>query len=167
MVKHLATTIEEQYYCKAVSNETIKIGQLQEEKIVHHTYQIREERAYRVVIQNLHHSIATDEIKQELENKVILSAIYKTSGIVKKITAASVFLGLEPKENNKSIYEIKYLCNMKISKLHERKTTLYSAQDVSATGIQKHIAQDHILVLNAEANTTQPCVKRIQILMVW
>jgi hypothetical protein len=41
---------------------------------------------------------------------------------------------------------------------------LYSAQDVSATGIQIHIAQDHILVLNAEASTTQPCVKRIQIL---
>jgi hypothetical protein len=41
---------------------------------------------------------------------------------------------------------------------------LHSAQDVNATGIQKHIAQDHILVLNAKANTTQPCVQRIQIL---
>jgi hypothetical protein len=46
----------------------------------------------------------------------------------------------------------------------ERKATLYSAQDVSATGIQKHTAQDRILVLNAEANTTQPCVKTIHIL---
>jgi hypothetical protein len=46
----------------------------------------------------------------------------------------------------------------------ERKTTLYSAQDVSAAGIQKHIVQDRILVLNAKVNTTQSCVKRIRIL---
>jgi hypothetical protein len=62
IVKHLATTIEEeQYYCKTLSNETIKfnvttsefyrklIRQLQQEKIVHHTNQIREERAYKAV----------------------------------------------------------------------------------------------------------------------
>jgi hypothetical protein len=69
MVRHLATTIEEeQYYCKALSNETIKTNvttsesywkfnrQLQQEKIVHHTNQIKEYRAYRAVIRNLHHS---------------------------------------------------------------------------------------------------------------
>ena len=60
---------EEQYYCKALPNETVKINvttsdsfrslikRLQDDKIVHHTYQIREERAYRVVIRHLHHSI--------------------------------------------------------------------------------------------------------------
>jgi hypothetical protein len=80
MVEHLATTVEEeQYYCKALSNETIKINvttpdsywklikQLQQEKIVHHTYQIREEREYRVVIRNLHHSVAMGGIKEEIE----------------------------------------------------------------------------------------------------
>jgi hypothetical protein len=45
-----------------------------------------------------------------------------------------------------------------------KKTTLYSAKDVSVTGIQKHIAQDRLLVLNAEANITQPRVKSIQTL---
>jgi hypothetical protein len=72
---------KEQYYCKALSNETIKmnvttsgsyrklIKQFQQEKIVHHTCQIREERAYRVVIRNLHHSVTMDEIKQELEKE--------------------------------------------------------------------------------------------------
>jgi hypothetical protein len=89
MVKHLAITIEqEQYYCKPFSNDTIQINvttsesyrklirQLQQERIVHHTYHIREERACKIVIQNLHHSVDTDEIIDELENKVILSAIY-------------------------------------------------------------------------------------------
>jgi hypothetical protein len=55
MVKYLTETLEEeQYYCKALPNETVKIvntsesyqrliKRLQDEKIVHHTYQIREE----------------------------------------------------------------------------------------------------------------------------
>jgi hypothetical protein len=74
MVKHQDTTIEEeQNYCKGLSNNTIKINvtssesyrklsrQLQQKKkIVHHTHQIREEKAYRVVMRNLHHSVATD-----------------------------------------------------------------------------------------------------------
>ena len=68
MVKYLAGTLEEeQYYCKALRNETVKINvntsdtyrrlvkRLQEDNIVHHTYQIRDERAYRVVLRNLHH----------------------------------------------------------------------------------------------------------------
>jgi competence CoiA-like predicted nuclease len=39
-----------------------------------------------------------------------------------------------------------------------------SMKYVSVMGIQKHIAQDRILVSNAEANTIQPSVKRIQTL---
>jgi len=58
MVKYLTETLEEeQYYCKALPNEMVKINvntsesyrrlikRLQDDKIVHHTYQIREERA--------------------------------------------------------------------------------------------------------------------------
>jgi hypothetical protein len=33
------------------------------------TYHIREERAYRVVIRNLYHTVTTDEIKEELEKQ--------------------------------------------------------------------------------------------------
>jgi hypothetical protein len=49
-------------------------------------------------------------------------------------------------------------------KPEERKTTLNSAQDVSATGIQKHIAQDLMLVSDVEANITQPSAERLQTL---
>ena len=80
MVKYLTETLqEEQYYCKALPNETVKINvntsdsyrrlikRLHDDKIVHHTYQIREEKAYRVVLRNLHHSIPPNEIQAELE----------------------------------------------------------------------------------------------------
>jgi hypothetical protein len=113
-----------------------------------------------------HHSVSMDEIKQESEKhghtvRNILNIRHRYT----KEPLPLFFIDLEPKENSKSVYEIKYLCNTKITKPQERKMTLCSAQDVSATSIQKHIAQDRILVLKAEANTTQPCVKRIQILL--
>ena len=57
VLKYLTETLEEeQYYCKALLNETVKINantlesyrklikRLQDDKIVHHTYQIREEK---------------------------------------------------------------------------------------------------------------------------
>ena len=79
MVKYLTETLEEeQYYCEALPNETVKINvnspesyrrlikRFRDDKIVHHTYQIREEMAYRVVLRNLHQSIPPNEIQAEL-----------------------------------------------------------------------------------------------------
>jgi hypothetical protein len=76
MVEYLAETVEEeQYYSKALPNKTVKINinspntyrrlvkRLQEDKIIHHTYQLRNERAYRVVLRNLQHSIRPHDIQ--------------------------------------------------------------------------------------------------------
>ena len=91
MVKYITAILEEeQYYCKALPNETVKINvhspdtyrrlikQLQENKIIHHTYQIREERAYRVVLRHLHHSIPPQEIQAELE-----ALVHKVRNVLK------------------------------------------------------------------------------------
>jgi hypothetical protein len=43
------------------------VKRLQDDNIVHHTYQIRNERAYRVVLRNLHHSLPLQDIQTELE----------------------------------------------------------------------------------------------------
>jgi hypothetical protein len=128
MVKNLAETLEEeQYYCKAVPNETVIINintsdtyrrlvkRLQEDKRVHHTYQIRNERAYRVVLRNLHHSIPLHEIQAELEklgHKVrnILNILHR----VTKEPLPLCFVDLELQESNKSIYDLQLLCNRKI-----------------------------------------------------
>ena len=79
MVSYLTATLEdEQYYYKAFIDETIKINvyisdsyrrlikQFQAD-VIHHTYQPRGERVYRVVLRHLHHSIHPDIIKSELE----------------------------------------------------------------------------------------------------
>jgi hypothetical protein len=67
------------YRTSTLANDTVKISantidtyrslvkHMQEENIVHHTYHIKTERAYRIVIRHLHHSVPLDDIKEELQ----------------------------------------------------------------------------------------------------
>ena len=68
---------DEQYCKKYLANNVIKLNCTTPETyrkliqyfkvndIFYHTYQLNEERAYRVVIKYLHHSTIVDEIRQE------------------------------------------------------------------------------------------------------
>jgi hypothetical protein len=92
------------------------VKRLQEDKIVHHTYQIRDERAYRVVRRNLHHSIPPYEIQTELET--LGHKVCNKLNIRHRVTKEPLplyFVDLEPEDNNKSIYDLQLLCNMKIA----------------------------------------------------
>jgi diaminopimelate epimerase len=74
-------TEEETYQCKILRNDTVKINtqnpdtyrklirHLNSEKIINRAYQMKQDRAYRVVIRNLHYSMPIDEIKEELKKK--------------------------------------------------------------------------------------------------
>ena len=78
----------------------------------YHTYQPKEERVYRVAIKYVHHSIDTEDIRQELfelEHSVrnIVNAHHRTS----MESLNMFFVDLEPAENNKEIYNIKALLN--------------------------------------------------------
>jgi mannose-6-phosphate isomerase class I len=79
MVRNLAQAVnEETYFTKTLYNNTVRISilssetsrkllrHIQDEKIIHHMYQIKQDRAYRVVIRDMHHSVSTNEIKNEL-----------------------------------------------------------------------------------------------------
>jgi len=69
------------YRTTALTNDTVKISanaidtyrslvnNMKEENIVHHTYQIKTERAYTIVIRHLHHSVPIDDIKEELQQE--------------------------------------------------------------------------------------------------
>jgi hypothetical protein len=82
MIAHLSAIIEvEQYHCKVISNDTIKIHmttpesyrklikQLQEDKIIPRTYQMKQERPHRIVIRNIHYLTPTAQITAELEKQ--------------------------------------------------------------------------------------------------
>jgi len=118
---------EESFHTKTLSNNSVKINthfiegyrtlirHLQDENIVHHTYQIKQERAYRIVLWDLHHSIPTEDIKELLRTyghsaRNITNIRHRVS----KEPLPMFFADLEPKANNKEIYKLQYLQNTKI-----------------------------------------------------
>jgi hypothetical protein len=118
MVDNFSQVVEEEtYYSRTLPNDTIKITtytidtyrklvrHLKEEKIVHHTYQIKEERSYRVVIRHLHHSVPTEDIKDELEkNGHKVRNITNIKHRLSKEPLSLFFVNLQPQKNNKEIF---------------------------------------------------------------
>lgn len=129
MIKSFVQIIEmNSFHARVLANDKIKISThtveayrklssfLRREKIIHHTYQIREERAYRVVIRNLHHSVPIEEIKNELlTHGHRVRNIMNVRHRVTKEPLPMFFVDLEPEINNKRIYDLQYVCNTKIT----------------------------------------------------
>jgi hypothetical protein len=129
MRAHLSAIIqEEQYHCKVISNDTIKIyaatpdsyrkliKHLQEDKFIYHTNQMKQERAYRIVIRNLHYSTPIAQIAAELEKRGHkVRNILNIKHHITKEPLSLFFIDQEPKENNKGTNDMEFLCNMKIT----------------------------------------------------
>ena len=125
MIHKLQNIVEiEQYTTRSMANNTIKINCtipdtfrklmkfMNENNIIYHTYQPKEERAYRVVIKYLHHSTDTKEITEELSNqghkiRNIINAKQRKT----KEPLNLFFVDLEPADNNKDIYKIRKVLN--------------------------------------------------------
>lgn len=128
MMRDLAQAIEdERYHTKTLANNTVKINthsiegyrqlirHLRDKNIIHHTYQIKQERAYRIVLRDLHHSIPTEDIKDELlKNGHTVRNIVNIRHRVSKEPLPMFFVDLEPNINNKDIYKLEFLQNTKI-----------------------------------------------------
>jgi 3-methyladenine DNA glycosylase AlkC len=79
MIKRIQQIAEqEQYVPKSLANNVVKINcetpetykkmvrEFEAQQNYHHTYQLKDERAFRIVIRYLHHSTNIEHIKQEL-----------------------------------------------------------------------------------------------------
>ena len=125
MTKHIREIAEdEQHHTKSLANDVIKLNcttpetyrkiikHFKENNTYYHTYQLKEERAYRVVIRYLHHSTDINELRQELAELG-----HKARNIVNarnRITRDPLnlfFIDLEPAANNKEIYKVTALQN--------------------------------------------------------
>jgi len=89
-----------------VTPETYRklVKYFKENNIFYHTYQLREERAYRIVNKYLHHQTDTEDIRQELFElghnvQNIMYAQCRTT----KEPLNLFFVNSEPAENNKEI----------------------------------------------------------------
>lgn len=165
---------KEQYYTMAMLNDTIKINpltpdsyrkltkHLRDENIIHHTYQLKEERAYRVAIRNLHHSISTDIIKEELaELGHVVRNIINIRHRVTKQPLPLFMVDLEPRENNTKIFDIQQISNLKVSIEAPRKRNVVPqcirCQDYGHT--KKYCNRPYTCVKCGGAHSTTTCEK--------
>ncbi|KAL4113923.1 hypothetical protein QTP88_017475 [Uroleucon formosanum] len=88
---------------------------LKEKKANFHTYQIRDEKSYRVVIRHLHHSTPIETIKEKLKCKGFTTRnITNVLHNQTKIPLPLFFVDLEPSPINKDIFGIDSLYHTKI-----------------------------------------------------
>jgi hypothetical protein len=117
----------EVYHTKTFPDNTVKINtyqpetyrklirHLKEEQIIHHSYQLKQERAYRVVIRNLHQSTPTTDIISELGSKGHkVRNVTNVRGRQTKDPLPLFFVDLESQDNNKDIYNIDFIETTKI-----------------------------------------------------
>lgn len=125
-----------EFICKTLSQNQIKINTksadayrklihlFKQNKIAFHTYQPREERAYRVVIKNLHYSIPTNDIKESLQDKGFeIRNVSNVRSWKTKEPLSIFFIDQEPNANNKEIYKLTNLLGTKITVEPPRKRT--------------------------------------------
>ena len=81
-------------------------------KAVYHTYQLKEDKAFRIVIKNLHHSTDKEQIIQDLAKcGYICRNVMNARSRANKQPLSMFFVDLEPAVNNKNVYDINRLCN--------------------------------------------------------
>ena len=77
-----------------------------------HTYQLKQERPFRVVLRNIHHSVDLEELKFELQT--LGHEVTNISNIRHRVTKNPLslfFIDIKQKQNNKDIYNINRLMN--------------------------------------------------------
>jgi len=127
---------DDQYIAKCMADNTVKINchnpatyralikYMRDFNIIHHTYQPKDERTYRIVLKYVHYSVHTADMAAEFEAKghrirhIINGRQWKT-----KDPLNSFFIDLEPAENNTDVFKIHRLLNQAVSIQTPRRTT--------------------------------------------
>jgi hypothetical protein len=88
---------------------------LKEKKIEFYTFQPRQQRAYKVVIRNLHHSARQEIVREDIERMVHkIRNLWNIRDRVCGNPLSLFFLDIEPAANNSEIYNVEYLQNMRV-----------------------------------------------------
>uniref|UniRef100_W8C1S6 Nucleic-acid-binding protein from transposon X-element n=1 Tax=Ceratitis capitata TaxID=7213 RepID=W8C1S6_CERCA len=88
------------------------VKQLDSSNVSFHTYQLKQDRPYRVVLKGIHFSTSLEEINKNISSlghKV--RNVFNVKSRITKQPLSMFFVDLEPNANNKDIYELKHLNN--------------------------------------------------------
>lgn len=98
---------------KSIDSYRKVVKYLDEKNINYHTYQVKQERAYRVVIKGVHFSTPVDDLKIEIESYGHeVRNIINAKSRINKQPLSMFFVDLEPKANNKDVYNIRAIDNV-------------------------------------------------------
>lgn len=127
MVQEITKIIGQTFIAKTLARNAVKITvkdidsfrklvrELNARKISFFTYQLKSEKAFRVVVRGLHSSIKPDDIKVAIDEQgFIVRSVSNIRHIKTKEPLPLFFVDLEPDENNKSIYDLRTLLHMRI-----------------------------------------------------
>lgn len=134
----LNTTVANSFYLKVISAEEIKVQakskeayetivqELNKRNTEYYSFQKKENKPFKVVLKNLHHSSDTVLLKQEIEEKG--HSVLRINNICKrgtKIPLSMFFIDLKPNKNNKEVYNIKFLLStrIKVEAPHKKRET--------------------------------------------
>lgn len=129
MVATVLTVLkQEDYVCRSLANDVVKINPktieayrslvsyLRAHNVVFHTYQAKQDKAYRVVLRHIHHSVPTNDIKEELQQ--LGYKVRNVANVLQRKTRDPLnlfFIDLEPGDDNKKIFDLQYFMHMKIT----------------------------------------------------
>lgn len=146
--------------------ETYKkiIAIVREKGLIGHTFNIKEQRCYRVVIKNLHHTTPTSAIEEEIEktgNKVQGEIINAKYGPDKKPTT-TFFVNIAPSPNNGAVKDIKYIYHQSIViEDPKKRTTIPQCQRCQQYGHSKNYCmRPYRCVKCAQGHKTSECPKK-------
>ncbi|KAK9505318.1 hypothetical protein O3M35_009402 [Rhynocoris fuscipes] len=108
---------------KSIDGYRAAIRYLSTQDMEYHTYQIKSEKAFRVVLRHLHHTIDTSLIKEELEERGYkVRCVTNVRHPVTKTALPLFFVDLEPSEKNKEIFTLRSLVYSRVTVEEPHKT---------------------------------------------
>jgi len=135
---------------------------LQDADAEYHTYQMKENKAYRIVIRNLHPTTNISEIRSALEE--IGFQVRQITNVIHKITKINLpifFVDLEPSETNKDIFLINQLLHtvVKIEEPYKRRDLVQCLNCQEYGHTKTYCAHPPRCVRCAEHHLTSSCQK--------
>ena len=174
MIKSIKKDISKEDYKLKINNNHVKIPPINPDAYTKltkllktlnakfHTYQLKQERRFRVVLRNIHHSVDLDELKFELQT--LGHEVTSISNIRHRVTKnpqSLFFVDITQKENNKEVYNVNRLMNstVKIEPPLVKKEIVQCKRCQRYGHTQKYCNHNFRCVKCAGSHPTDQCTK--------
>lgn len=149
--------------CDSPENYNKIIKALDEKETQYHTYQAKNERSFRVVLRNIHPTVNTQELKEEIEK--LGHTVTNISNIKQRISRKPLplfHIELKQNPNNKDIYNVDRLMNLivKFEAPHPKREVVQCIRCQRYGHTQKFCSRNPRCVKCAGDHLTNQCQRR-------